>query len=78
MRINWDDEYYFDKTFYRVYITEGKRYYDGQKILADFTTEKEADTFADEQNKSGIDCDVVPILSDRDYWDLHPAPPIEL
>lgn len=78
MRINWDENSYFDNTFYRVYLTEGKRYYNRQKVLADFDTESEADAFAEEQNQNGVDCDVVPILSDRDYWDLHPAPPIEL
>lgn len=78
MRINWDENSYFDITFYRVYKTEGKRYYDRQEILADFTNEDEANRYADEQNENGIDCDVVPILSDREYWDLHPAPPIEL
>lgn len=78
MRIYWNDNPYIDSTFYRVYKTEGKKYYDSQEILADFTKESEANAFADEQNKSGIDCDVVAVLGYDDYMDLHPSRPCEL
>ena len=78
MRIDWNDFAYFSDTYYRVYLTEGKRYYDGQKILADFTDEDEAIRFCEEQEADGVDCDMTAILSSRDYYDLYPSAPIEL
>ena len=78
MRIDWNDFAYFSDTYYRVYLTEGKRYYDGQKILADFTDEDEAIRFCEEQEVNGVDCDMTAILSSRDYYDLYPNAPIEL
>ena len=78
MRIYWDDNPCIDDTFYRVFKTNGGRFYEGKGTLADFTTEDEAIRFADEQNANGIDCDIVPILSERDYWDAYPARPCEL
>ena len=45
------------------------------ETLADFDTEQEAITFADTQSGN---INIIPILSDSEYWDKYPAPPCEL
>ena len=44
-------------------------------ILGDFDTEEEAIDFADTQTGN---INIIPILSDSEYWDAYPARPCEL
>ena len=45
------------------------------EVLKDFDTEEEAYNYADQQEGKVW---VTTILSERDFWDLHPSRPIEL
>lgn len=44
-------------------------------ILGDFDTEEQAISFADTQTGN---INIIPILSDDEYWDAYPARPCEL
>ena len=63
---------YDEPTFYRVY--KGDDDISGE-ILGDFDTEEEAYKFAEEQTPPAK---VMAVLSQSDYDDLYPAPPMEL
>lgn len=45
------------------------------EILADFDTEEEAINYAEKQTGN---INIIPILSEDEYWDAYPARPCEL
>lgn len=55
-------------------VVKGENDYDGE-ILADFDTEAEAIAYADTQSGN---INIIPILSDDEYWDKYPSRPCEL
>ena len=58
--------------WYRVIRGDNER---NGEILADFDTEDEAIKYADTQTGN---INIIPILSDSEYWDAYPARPCEL
>ncbi len=58
--------------WYRVIRGDNER---SGEILADFDTEDEAIKYADTQTGN---INIIPILSDSEYWDAYPARPCEL